>query len=423
MIRQQFVLTAVVLAFASTVMTSADVRRRDATAPFPIAYTDAQPSQVSQRIAYDSCYAFASELLCDIVVSIDGSAMTVAYQGVQPKWSPDGTRLAFVGGTSDNTWDVFVVSLDSGVITSVTHGGSTERPAWSRDGTKIAFVSNAGSTELYLANADGTGVVRLTNAIGFTGRFAWSPDGRLIALSLESGSGRDLYTMHADGSNLVRLTTGGGLGGGISWAPDGGRILFDCAGEVCAIHPDGAGLVQLTTGSGVGGVLAPIGGSLAFGTARFGNGFEIAVARSDGTIVRVAPDRVGTGPVWSPDGEGLLFEGTAIAQYSGICYPGQIGHNNDDFCIPRYGIYSVNADGTNLQMFALGNNPDLFILRAGQPVAAFTHACTGSSCTFDATGSVDPEGAIVSYSWQFGDGASATGATPSHTYPSAEPMP
>ena len=43
----------------------------------------------------------------------------------------------------------------------------------------------------------------------------------------------------------------------------------------------------------------------------------------------------------------------------------------------------------------------------------------GQAVQFDGTGSSDPDGTIVSYDWDFGDGNTGTGATPSHTYASA----
>lgn len=62
--------------------------------------------------------------------------------------------------------------------------------------------------------------------------------------------------------------------------------------------------------------------------------------------------------------------------------------------------------------FAIGgggtaNNP---------PIASFTPNCTDLSCSFDGTASSDSDGTIQSYAWDFGDGASATGSTASHTY-------
>jgi aryl-phospho-beta-D-glucosidase BglC (GH1 family) len=53
------------------------------------------------------------------------------------------------------------------------------------------------------------------------------------------------------------------------------------------------------------------------------------------------------------------------------------------------------------------------------PVATFTSACTALACTFDGRASTDPDGTIVSSAWTFGDGATAAGATTSHTYAAA----
>jgi subtilisin len=50
------------------------------------------------------------------------------------------------------------------------------------------------------------------------------------------------------------------------------------------------------------------------------------------------------------------------------------------------------------------------------PTAAFTFSCTDLACSFDGTNSFDNDGNITSYAWSFGDGASASGSTTSHTY-------
>lgn len=53
------------------------------------------------------------------------------------------------------------------------------------------------------------------------------------------------------------------------------------------------------------------------------------------------------------------------------------------------------------------------------PTASFTFSCSGLTCSFDGSGSTDAGGSIESYAWDFGDGSSGSGATPSKTYTSA----
>ena len=368
------------------------------------------------RIAYESCYFDNWELydyVCSVAVLADGTQTIVAPVGYTPKWSPDGGRIAFVGDF--RAPNIKVVSLADLSVYNLTNGQASDwAPAWSPDGSMIAFASDrTGIPELYRVNDDGTGFVRLTTAIGFNGRFAWSPDGRTIALARDVSGESDLYRINADGSNIARLTSGLGGIGEFEWSPDSTRILFDCATEVCVINADATGFARLTASSGRSAVFAPGDGRIAFVTTSFGPAAEIAVRNEDGTIVRVAAGAPGTNPVWSPDGASLMFEGTNPFGYEGCCVG---GCNGDTYCIPLYGLYTVDAVGSNLRLLGRGSNPDWLRDRPGQPLASFTYHCTGSSCDFDATGSSDPDGAIVGYAWRFGDATNSTGSTISHTY-------
>jgi len=70
-------------------------------------------------------------------------------------------------------------------------------PAWSPDGSRVAFVSRrSGDEEIYVANANGTGVKRLTRLPGPDLSPAWSPGGQQLAWSHES----EIWTMSAVGS-------------------------------------------------------------------------------------------------------------------------------------------------------------------------------------------------------------------------------
>jgi PKD repeat protein len=367
------------------------------------------------RIAYESCYFDnwdTYDFVCSVAVLADGIETIVAPVGYWPKWSPDGGRIVFFGDYRDP--GIKIASLADLSVYNVAGQGFDWSPAWSPDGSQIAFASDrTGAPELFRVNADGTGLARLTTAIGFNGRFAWSPDGRTIALARDMAGVADLYRMNVDGSSIVRLTSGLGGVGEFEWSPDSKRLLFDCATEVCVINADATGFARLTTTSGRSAVFAPGDGRIAFVTTSFGPAAEIAVRQADGTIVRVAAATPGTNPVWSPDGTSLMFEGTNPFGYEGCCFN---GCNGDTYCLPVYGLYTVDATGSNLRLLGKGSNPDWLRARPGQPLASFTYNCTGSICDFDATGSSDPDGAIVSYVWRFGDATSSTGSTIGHTY-------
>jgi PKD repeat protein len=85
----------------------------------------------------------------------------------------------------------------------------------------------------------------------------------------------------------------------------------------------------------------------------------------------------------------------------------QAGENHDLNGDSSGTAIQVNQDGTTQDP---GNAP---------PVASFTHDCVELECSFDASGSSDPDGSILSYEWDFGDGNTGSGITPSHPYGTA----
>ena len=79
-------------------------------------------------------------------------------------------------------------------------------------------------------------------------------------------------------------------------------------------------------------------------------------------------------------------------------------------------------DGTSNKLSGLGSGSPNLLLQVAQgegvdfpPVASFSYSCNELSCSFDASASSDDQG-IQQYSWNFGDGSSAAGASVSHTY-------
>jgi len=73
----------------------------------------------------------------------DGAAQTAptagAVSGMDPAWSPNGLRLAFAG-FRDGTPGIFVMNADGSALTRLTRSPSWDaHPTWSADGRRIAF--------------------------------------------------------------------------------------------------------------------------------------------------------------------------------------------------------------------------------------------------------------------------------------------
>ena len=242
----------------------------------------------------------------------DGSALRRITRGAQPAYSPDGRRIAFV-----RLDRIYVASADGRNERRLTNGPGDTWPAWSPDGKRIAFTSRrTGEFEVYVMNADGTGVKRLT----FRKRRdegahspAWSPDGRLIAFASNRPTlfNPEIYVMRLDGTGVKRLTyTRGsdaefGDDGFPSWAPNAKAIVFSSNrtqdGAMWTMQPTGRGQRLLHNIKGTDEWyprVSPDGRRIAF-QRTFADGVdEVWVMAANGTGAR----RIGLGgdPTWRP---------------------------------------------------------------------------------------------------------------------------
>jgi Tol biopolymer transport system component len=216
-----------------------------------------------------------------------------------PEWSPDGTKIAC---TSRN--DIFVMNADGSGLTNLTNHPALDRGhAWSGDGTRIAFASNRDGTgcEIYTANSDGTEVTQLTAAdFGCNINVTWSPDGGRIAFQAPPAGSfiTDIYVINADGSALTNLTNVAGSETAPVWSHDGTRIAFlrvvDSFQSIFVMNPDGSGVIQITHGVRVGAESGDITWSpddrrIAFEGFTTGGGTRIFVTKVDqpGEIVQL----------------------------------------------------------------------------------------------------------------------------------------
>ncbi len=185
----------------------------------------------------------------------DGSsdeALTPASQSaIHPSWSPDGGRILYC--TDDdlrppvkNESQIHVIDIATRKVASLIAGGVNTYPAMSPDGMKIAFRKIIGemNSEVFVANADGSGLRNLTNHWSYEGWPAWSPDGRRIAFAGNRNANYQFFVMNADGSNVRLLANSEGRATVPRWSPDGQTIYFtNCQkrdfGRACEIMQAG----------------------------------------------------------------------------------------------------------------------------------------------------------------------------------------
>jgi Tol biopolymer transport system component len=241
-----------------------------------------------------------------------------------PHWSPDGSQVVLLAACPDGTDQcaAWIVDPDTGSAHPLQDADPTFFEAcfiWSPDAERLAC-DGEGRTDpsrngIYtIRSSDGGGLTRVTSnpAGGSDFPMDYSPSGGQLLFtrtdpSRPANANAALFIVNRDGSGLRRITSWGfpDADDGGSWSPDGRWILFSGRGEggsLYVVHPDGTGLAKIP-----------------LETPSFSRAHD---------------------PSWSPDGTKIIFNLFTATS------PGT----------EQEGIYTANADGTNVQQIT--SNPE-----------------------------------------------------------------
>jgi TolB protein len=211
------------------------------------------------RIAF-TCFApfrgVTSAQICMYSAASDRLLAFPRFRGTSgsPAWSPDGSEIAFMSSQNGDP-EIYVSDAGGGHMRRVTFAaGVSTSPVWNpKTGKQMAFVSDrGGSPVLYVANSDGSDVQKVNLPdMGYVIDPSWSPNGQLLAFSWRRPSGNyDIYAMDIVSQQLVELTKDEGRNERPSWAPDGRHIVFEStrtgSRQIWSMLADGSQPHQLT---------------------------------------------------------------------------------------------------------------------------------------------------------------------------------
>ncbi|MEI2811646.1 MAG: PKD domain-containing protein [Nocardioides sp.] len=314
------------------------------------------------------------------------------------------------------------IDLTSGVITTVAGNGTEgfagdggpaveaqlsgpQRIARTADGT--LYIADTGNHAVRRVDAETGLISTVAGTLGTPGRGA---DGKALDSALDSPRGlavvgNELYLADSENHRVRRVDLADGtvttLAGGetTGYSGDGGS-----ADQALLFQPRG-----LTVTSA---------GSLVIADT-FNSALRV--------ITPATPNQAPTASL-SADCTGLTctFDGTASADPDGsvASWAWDFGHDaiatdagTTTHTFADAGMHTVTLTVAD-ELGASGSQALTLLLMVSNqgPSAAFSVACTGNDCTFDASGSTDADGEIASYAWDFGDGTVGTGVEARHVF-------
>jgi Tol biopolymer transport system component len=250
----------------------------------------------------------------------DAAPASIQKPVFSPKPSSYGDKIAFTS-QRDGRRQVYLLSSDgSGLTHLVDSKNDDQAVGWVRAGL-LAFISieQGQAQKLYTVDPNSKEVVRLTGLLDDGQEFAWSGDGRYVAITRGIAGAVDIYLLETSGVGGFNLTRDTEPNRSASWAPDSRRLAFaswrdyGSTAEIYLVNRDGSDLKRLTysgTEDDVTPAWSPDGTTIALAISKEGAPTDIYTMDVDGAHLRQlttdpADDRA---PSWSPDGKRIAFQ-------------------------------------------------------------------------------------------------------------------
>lgn len=244
----------------------------------------------------------------------------------------------------------------------------------------FAFDANPeGNYEIFVINADGSGLRQLTSSQSENADPSWSPDGSQVVFVSDRDGPRHLYVVDAGGLNLRRLTDDTVDDQSPHWSPEGDKIalvsLGDNSADIFVINADGSGRTNLSNhpSNNLNPAWSPDGSQIAFISDRDGRN-QIYVMNADGSHQTRLTDVEGEAifPAWSPTGDQIAF--TLLTE-------------------SEIDIYVIRLDGSDLRRVTDDPNYDampIWVRTPGEPLLAFISTRSGNAELY----TLDPQGSL-----------------------------
>lgn len=285
--------------------------------------------------------------------TIGSSPATVAPVRTPAAIAPHGPSIFAFSAAIEGQYDIYLGNSDGSLLRRLTDDpGRDTCPLFSPDGTRIAFCSDrTGKDQLFIMNDDGSAQALLTDQVagcscGPDRPMAWSPDGKWISFAVQMGGTAekpawDLFIASADGSTAVNLTQSPGTIFSFSWNHDSRSVLYGATGSV----PDDLYRVDIESKKvtpfssqpirGIPAGFSSDGAWLLYWVFTSGSGKIFTVPAGGGNPLQLT---YGSGsdsyPAWTSNGQRIIFMRTQDQDHE---------------------IYTMNVDGSG--QVNLSSNP------------------------------------------------------------------